>query len=106
MTEFKPGDVVQLKTGGPSMGVAFVTTDGGAPAVIAIWQNTDGIVHRSTLPFVLLRLVPDRDSVEARAEHGLASVRDVCREALHGQRRSTDAVALGQVVIAIAEKYL
>lgn len=49
-----PGDVVQLKSGGPMMTVWGQTTDDDAYTVTCVWFNCEDHVESMRFPFALL----------------------------------------------------
>ena len=54
-TEFKPGDVVRLKSGGPAMTVTAIGEDGGETKAFCVWfEGTEQ--HQGT--FVLAAIEP------------------------------------------------
>jgi uncharacterized protein YodC (DUF2158 family) len=58
MAEFKPGDVVQLKSGGPKMTVTQVGNDGfGHPAVWVVWFGEKNKQEKSTFAPDTLEIV-------------------------------------------------
>jgi uncharacterized protein YodC (DUF2158 family) len=54
---FEPGDVVFLKSGGPSMTVASVDED----SVECLWLGEEGELFRETVPSIVLTAAPADD---------------------------------------------
>jgi uncharacterized protein YodC (DUF2158 family) len=57
-TNFKPGDVVQLNSGGPKMTVAVVQTDG---TLRCVWFTADGKQDNGVFSQVALRAAKTKD---------------------------------------------
>ena len=65
--EFKPGDVVTLKSGGHPLTVAEVHED----TVACLWMGMEGDLFRETLPLVVLELAdPDEEEDDDEEEDG------------------------------------
>ena len=59
--EFKVGDVVQLKSGGPLMTVTYVGEQDGAPRVWCSWFVNNTKEEKGTFPPAALTAVSDED---------------------------------------------
>jgi len=55
--DFKKGEVVQLKSGGPKMSVYFTKDNYGSPMVHCRWFDSDNKEHSSDFPPETLRRV-------------------------------------------------
>lgn len=51
--EFKPGDVVRLKSGGPKMAVSMIYAMNDTP-VGCVWFDTDGKLQSGRFPYPIL----------------------------------------------------
>ncbi len=84
MTEFKPGDVVRLRSGSPSMVIVDSWKNGDFPPnYVLMWHEDGKVFQQASAKGVALERVPSQPTVAAQT---LDLIRGLCQKFLDGDR--------------------